>query len=172
MSDIGDTMATDLEPLMLELGKAVYICQLFESTLCLLHAMMTHEDADGQEGAFTASWDFHSAKTLGQSVNALRKRIELPANLNDYLEEGVKCRNQIVHGFMMRNMPRLMEFKGRLEVQKELEALKLEVKHRDIVMNKLLDVFLAQYGLSNNELKRQAGELYAARNNPSTSGKH
>lgn len=172
MSDTGDTMATDLEPLMLELGKAVYICQAFESSLCLLHAMMTHEEAGRQEGAFTASWDFHSAKTLGQAINALRKRIDIPANLNDYLEEGVKCRNQIVHGFMTKNMPRLMEFKGRLEVQKELEALKLEVKRRDIEMNKLLDVFFAQYGLSNKELKRQADELYAAKNNASTSGTH
>lgn len=172
MSDTGDTMATDLEPLMLELGKAVYICQAFESTLCLLHAMMTHEEAGGQEGAFTASWDFHSAKTLGQTINALRKRIDIPANLNDYLEEGVKCRNQIVHGFMTKNMPRLMEFKGRREVQKELEALKLEVKRRDIEMNKLLDAFFAKYGLFNKELKRQAGELYAAKNNPGISGTH
>lgn len=172
MSDTGDTMATDLEPLMLELGKAVYICQAFESSLCLLHAMMTHEEAGGQEGAFAASWDFHSAKTLGQTINALRKRIDIPANLNDYLEEGVKCRNQIVHGFMTKNMPRFMEFKGRLEVQKELEALKLEVKRRDIEMNKLLDVFFAKYGLSNKKLKRQAGELYAAKNNVNTSSTH
>ena len=172
MNDTGDTMATDIEPLMIELGKAVYICQAFESSLCLLHAMMTHEEAGGQEGAFTASWDFHSAKTLGQTINALRKRIDIPANLYDYLQEGVKCRNQIVHGFMTKNMPRLMEFKGRLEVQKELEALKLEVKHRDIEINKVLDVFFAKYGLSNKELKRQAGELYAAKNNTSTSGTH
>ena len=172
MSDTGDTMAADLDPLMLELGKAVYICQAFESSLCLLHAMMTHEEEGGQEGAFAASWDFHSAKTLGQTINALRKRIDIPANLNDYLEEGVKCRNQIVHGFMTKNMPRLMEFKGRLEVQKELEALKLEVKRRDIEMNKLLDVFFAKYGVSNKELKRQAGELYAAKNNPTSRGTH
>ena len=172
MSDTGDTMATDLEPLMFELGKAVYICQAFESSLCLLHAMMSYEEAGGEEGAFTASWDSHSAKTLGQTINALRKRIDIPENLNDYLEEGIKCRNQIVHGFMTKNMPRLMEFKGRLEVQKELEVLKLEVKSRDIVMNKLLDAFFAKYGLSNNELKRQAGVLYATKNNPSTSGTH
>ncbi len=90
MSDSGDAMAIDLEPLILEFGKAVYICQAFESSLCLLHAMMTHEETGGQEEAFTASWDFHSTKTLGQTVNALRKRIVIPADLNDYLEEGVK----------------------------------------------------------------------------------
>ena len=134
--------------------------------------MMSYEEAGGEEGAFTASWDFHSAKTLGQTINTLRKRIDIPENLNDYLEVGIKCRNQIVHGFMTKNMPRLMEFKSRLEVQKELEVLKLEVKSRDIVMNKLLDTFFAKYELSNNELKRQAGVLYATKNNPSTSGTH
>jgi hypothetical protein len=172
MSDSGDAMAIDLEPLILEFGKAVYICQAFESSLCLLHAMMTHEETGGQEEAFTASWDFHSTKTLGQTVNALRKRIVIPADLNDYLEEGVKCRNQIVHGFMTRSMPRLMDFTGRAEVQKELEALKLEVKLRDVLINKFLDALLAKYGLSNDALKHQAGENYAARNNPGSSRPH
>jgi len=172
MSDSGDTMTTDLEPLMLELGKAVYICQAFESSLCLLHAMMTHEETDGQNGAFTASWDFHSEKTLGQTVNALRKRIEIPTDLNDYLEKGVKYRNQIIHGFMTKNMTRLMDFKGRLEVQNELDRLKQEVKGRDIIVNKLLDAIFVKYGLSNNDLKRQAGEMYTVKNSSGSTSTH
>ena len=172
MNDSTDTMAADLEPLMLELGKAVYICQAFESSLCLLHALMTHEEVQGKEGAFMASWDFHSSKTLGQTLNALRKRIEIPAELDEYLEEGVKCRNRIVHGFCTKNMPRLVEPKGRLEIIQELEELKQEVKRRDVVVNKFLDALFAKYGLSNEDLKRQAGELYAAKNNPSSGGPH
>ena len=172
MSDFSDTMAADLEPLMLELGKAVYVCQAFESSLCLLHSMMTYEETGGEEGAFNASWDFHSAKTLGQTINALRKRIEIPENLNDFLEEGVKCRNKIVHGFLTKNMQRLIEFKGRFEVQKELEALKMEVKERDVLVSKLLDALFTKYGLSNEILKRQAGELYMTKNNPGTEGVH
>ncbi len=172
MTDSADTMATDLEPLMLELGKAVYICQAFESSLCLLHAMMTHEETGGEGGAFTASWDFHSAKTLGQTINALRKRIDIPADLSHYLEGGVKCRNQIVHGFLTKSSPRLIEIKGRLEVQKELEALKMEVKARDILINKLLDALFAKYGLSNAILKHQAGEMYMASNSPGSGSAH
>lgn len=172
MSDYGDTMAADLEPLMIELGKAVYICQAFESSLCLLHSMMTYEETGGEEGAFNASWDFHSAKTLGQTINALRKRIEIPTDLNDFLEEGVKCRNKIVHGFLTKNMPRLMEFKGRFEVQKELEALKMEVKERDVLLNKLLDALFAKCGLSNEILKSQASELYMSKNSPGSDGVH
>ncbi len=172
MSDSGDAMAIDLEPLILEFGKAVYICQAFESSLCLLHAMMTHQEMEGEEGAFTASWDFHSAKTLGQTINALRKRIDIPVDFSDYLEDGVKCRNQIVHGFLTKNMSKLMELKGRLEVQEELEALKMEVKKRDVVMNKLLDALFAKYGLSNEILKHRADEMYSAKNNPSSGNVH
>ncbi len=69
-------------------------------------------------------------------------------------------------------MPRLMDFTGRAEVQKELEALKLEVKLRDVLINKFLDALLAKYGLSNDALKHQAGENYAARNNPGSSRPH
>jgi len=172
MSNSNDTMATDFEPLMLELGRAVYICQLFESSLCLLHALMSFEENEGEEGAFKASWDFHSAKTLGQLVNALRKRIDIPANLSDYLEDGVKYRNQIIHGFIKKSMSRIMEFEGRLEVQKELETLKMEVKARDTEINKLLDVLFVKYGLSNAILKQRAGEMYMARNNPDSGNLH
>jgi hypothetical protein len=163
MSDSTDTMAADLEPLMLELGKAVYICQAFESSLCFLHAQMTHEETGGEEGAFTASWDFHSAKTLGQTLNALRKRIEIPAELDDYLEEGLKCRNRIVHGFLTKNMARLMEPKGRLEVHRELEELKLEVKHRDIIVNKLLDALFAKTGSQTRTSSAKPGKFIRPR---------
>lgn len=157
---------------MLELGTAVYICQSFEDSLCLLHAHLTHEETGGKEGAFTASWDFHSTKTLGQMVSALRKRIEVPAEHDAYLEEGVRCRNRIVHGFLTKNMARLMEPKGRLEVQQELKELMLEVWRRDVVVNKLLDSLYAKYGFSNEDLKRQARDLYATKNNPKSGSTH
>ena len=172
MTALNDSMAADLEPLMLELGKAVFICQSLEESLCLLHAQMTHEETDGEHGAFQASWDFHSSKTLGQTLNALRKRIEIPDDMNEYLEQGVKIRNAIVHGFVRKNMARLMDPKGRLEVKAELASLKVEVKKRDIVVNKLLDALFAKHGFTNEDLKRAAGELYEAKNNPKPGSAH
>ena len=172
MTPLNDSMAADLEPLMLELGKAVFICQSLEESLCFLHSQMTHEETDGEHGAFQASWDFHSSKTLGQTLNALRKRIEIPDDMNEYLEQGVKTRNAIVHGFVTKNMARLMDPKGRLEVEAELSSLKVEVKKRDIVVNKLLDALFAKYGFTNEDLKRSAGELYEIKNNPKPGSAH
>ncbi len=172
MFQSNDTIAADLEPLFLELGMAVFICQSLEESLCFLHAQMTHDETGGEQGAFDASWDFHSAKTLGQTLNALRKRIEIPDDLNEYLEQGLKIRNQIIHGFVTKNMKRLMEPKGRMEVMAELEALKTEVKGRDIVVNKLLDALFAKYGFSNEDLKHAAGEVYDVKNNPTQGPAH
>lgn len=172
MTTLNDSMAANLEPLMLELGKALFICQSLEESLCLLHAQMTHDELDGEHGAFQASWDFHSSKTLGQTLNALRKRIKIPDDMNEYLEQGLKIRNSIVHGFVTKNLARVMEPKGRIEVEAELSNLKVEVKKRDIEVNKLLDELFAKYGFTNEDLKRAAGELYEAKNNPKPGSAH
>ena len=149
-----------LAPVYLEFGKAVYICQCFESSLCLLLSTMSHESAEGEDGAFQAAWDFHSKKTLGGLLHALRKQIEVPEELDQYLGVGVEKRNEVIHGFLTKNVNRLADPKGRIEVEWELVALKLEVKRRDIVVNKLLDALLKKYGLSNDILKRNADRLW------------
>src|SRR5437762_58867 len=92
-----------LAPVYLEFGKAVYICQCFKSSLCLLLSTMAHESSLGEEGAFKASWDFHSRKTLGHLLKALREKIEVPDDLDEFLGEGVDKRNEIVHGFLTKN---------------------------------------------------------------------
>ena len=81
-------------------------------------------------------------------------------------------RNQVVHGFVTKNMARVIEPKGRLEVEAELAALKVEVKKRDVVVNKLLDALFAKYGFSNQDLKVAAGEAYGAKNNPKPGPAH
>jgi hypothetical protein len=143
------------KPVLLEFAKAVYICQLLESSLCFLLALMAHEKLP-EEGAFAASWDFHSKRTLGQLLHRLREQIEIPPELDEYLGVGIDKRNEIIHGFLTKNAMRLADPKGRLEIEKELVELKLEVKKRDIVVNKLIDALLAKYGLSNEILKRNA----------------
>jgi hypothetical protein len=160
-----ESIDTSMEPILLELGKALFICQGLESSLCLLHAQMSHEEASGTPGAFEASWDFHSGKTLGQLVNALRKRIDIPEDLSAFLESGMRLRNEIIHGFVNRNVKRLMEPNSRAAVEAELANMKREVKKRDVVVNKLLDSFFAKYGFSNDDLKKNADALWEMLNN-------
>ena len=161
-----------LEPFFLELGKAVYSCQVFESSLCTLHALLSRVQAEGDDAALAASWDFHSTQTLGRLLSLLRARIAVPTDLDAFLQQGVDFRNQIIHRFLNGdNTTRLLDAKGVLEVVAELSALKLEVKRRDKEITKLIDPLLAAFGTSTDRLKREVGEVFAAKN-PPPSGPH
>ncbi|HAF45501.1 MAG: hypothetical protein A2100_04105 [Sideroxydans sp. GWF2_59_14] len=159
-----DKMLDALAPVFLELGRAVYICQTFEDSLNLLLSLMAQEAADGEDGVFQAVWNFQSSKPLGQLLSALRKQIDVPADFDEYLSMGVKKRNEIVHGYLTKNVMRLYDPKGRLEVEKELSELTVEVKRRDVSVNKLIDALLEKYGLSNSSLKRNADNLWNFQN--------
>ena len=125
----------------------------------MLLSLMTHEKTP-EEGAFSASWDFHSKRTLGQLIHRLREQIDVPVELDEYLVIGVEKRNEIVHGFLTKNALRLADPKGRIEIEKELLELKREVRRRDVVVNKLLDALMAKYGLSNDVLKKNADRYW------------
>jgi len=152
---------SEMAPIFLELGKAVFICQSLEVSLRFLNAQLAQDDALEEEGTFGASLDYYSNETLGQSINNLRKRIDIPADLSDYLESGLTIRNEIVHDSVTKNIQRFAHPKGRLEVESELAFMKQEVKKRNVLVNKLLGTLSAKNGCSNAELKRNADELWA-----------
>jgi len=156
MADDENIVLDALAPVFLELGKAVYICQIFESSLCFLLSLLEHEIDNGEEGVFQEAWNFHSKKPLGQLLDALRKKIEVPEDLKAYILVGIDKRNEIVHRSIANNIIRLYESTGRIEFERELVELKNEVKRRDITVNQLIDSLLKKYGLSNTSLKRDA----------------
>lgn len=169
MPPITDNNTSELiTPVLLELGKTLLICQGFESSLCFLLSLMSHESSEGEDGAFQASWDFHSKKTMGNLLALLGKNIDVPKDLNAFLDEGVKKRNEVVHGFLTRNAERLADPNDRIKIEQELVTLKHEIKRRDVAVNKLLDTLLKNYGTSNEQLKRNADRLWEYLN-PETS---
>jgi len=134
----------EMSPIFLELGKALFVCQSLEVNLRSLNAQLMHDDAYGEEETFGSSLDFYSNETLGQSINNLRKRIDISSDLSDYLESGLKIRNEIVHDSIAKNIQRFACPKGRLEVESELTFMKKEVQKRDVLVNKLLDSLIAK----------------------------
>jgi len=117
---------------------------------------MKHELSNGESGAFQKAWDFHSKKTLGNLLKSLRELIEVPEDVYEFLDNCIKKRNTIVHGFLIDNAMHLFDPKGRVEIEQELVELKKEVKRGDVVVNRLLDAFFEKYGTSNAMLKRDA----------------
>ena len=141
---------------MEKLGWALHTCQAFEHSLCLLMSLLSEHRSPSRGQAFLASWDFHSRKTLGYLVRALRDEIEIPNDFEEYLKEGVDCRNRIVHHFITDAGMRLLDPKGRLEVIHDLHELKENVKSRDRSLEPIIDKLLEKYGLSTEILKTRA----------------
>jgi hypothetical protein len=116
-ADDAQTIAGEVEPIMLELGKALYLCQAFERTLVLLLSLISHEDANADDGAFDAAFDLYSAKTLGQLLKRLGERVELPDKVTRPLRIGWDSRNAIVHRFVQDHIAKFMNPAGRIEVR-------------------------------------------------------
>ena len=153
-------MAGEMEPVMLELGKALYLCQAFEGTLVFLLSLISHEDANAEDGAFSAAIDLYSEKTLGQLLKRLRERIELPDELTAPLRIGWDSRNAVVHRLIHEHIAKFMNPKGRVEVLAMLAAHKRKVKYADIIANRVLDTYLNKYGLTVDDLKSNADRLW------------
>lgn len=150
------TVADELEPVLLELGKALLVCQGFEGTLVMLLSTVSHEETDAEDGAFTAAIELFSQKTLGQLLKRLREKLDPPEELNAYFTAGWSSRNWIVHEFFHKCIEALQSPKGRLEVTATLIKAKRQVKVADVAANKFLDLYLKKYGLSVASLKVNA----------------
>lgn len=176
MAESKNSSARALAPIFLEFGRSVFICQCFEASLNLLLATIAHQESGGDTEQFQTTWDFHSNHTLGRMLRSLRRKVEVSAEADAFLEAGIRYRNEIVHGFLTKNTLRLAEPKQRMEILAELARLKGEVKQRDIFVNKLLDSFLSAYGLSVDLLKEQADRLWEFHNagdeSPGADGLH
>ena len=168
-----ESVASELEPVLLELGKALFICQGFEGTLVLLLSTISHEKADAEDGAFTAAYDLFSEKTLGHLLKKLSKELEpLPPELSKYLTEAWNRRNWIVHQFLHEAVSDLSSPKGRLHAEAQLVEAKLKVKTADVVANKILDLYLQKYGISVASLKANADRLWEHMNRPASEAVH
>ena len=152
---------TEMAPIYLELGKTLLICQSLEVSLRSLNAHLSGGEAEGEEETFGSSLEFYSNETLGQSINNLRKRIDIPEDVSDYLESGLKIRNEIVPDSMVKNIERLAHPEGRLEVKSELAFMKHEIQKRNVLVNKLLESLFAKEEFSNADLNRNTDEFWA-----------
>ncbi|MGE0876290.1 MAG: hypothetical protein AB7O31_16635 [Burkholderiales bacterium] len=160
MSTDQSSVAQELEPVVLELGKALFICQCFEGTLIMLLSTISYEEADMEEGSFTAAIELFSQKTLGQLLRRLKERIDPPAELTDCFISGWNSRNWIVHHFLHSTVHELSSPKGRLQAIEKLVAAKQTVKRADIVANRVLDMYLKKYGMSVAALKANADRVW------------
>lgn len=164
MSEQSLPVGEELDPLLLELGSAVFVCQGLEGTLVFLLSVCSMEDANMEDGSFQAAIELWSQKTLGQLLKRLRERVELSAAADTQLRAGWAARNWVIHSFVRESVEELLSPKGRLSVAKRLSQAKRTVKQTDVLANHLLDAYLAKYGISVADAKAGADRLWSQLN--------
>ena len=83
-------------------GRSLYTCQLLESQLKIVLALLNDK--------LTLQLDFHSLaapddrRTLGHLIRAIGQFDEVPPDAHDLLAHALDARNRIVHDFFIRNV--------------------------------------------------------------------
>jgi hypothetical protein len=141
------------DPLALELGKSLIICQLFEGSLLMLLSLISEHKAPSEGTAFELVWDFGSKKPLGQLFDLLKKDMDLPQDFEAYLQKGIDLRNELVHRFIRENIRLLSNAQGKDDAIEKVKGMTKEIRKRDKALGKLIDALLKKYGLSQAALK-------------------
>lgn len=145
-----------LQPVIYELGVAVYLCQQFETTLLFLVSILTANEGAVTSESFKNGLATHSEKTLGRLARAFKSKLSLPENFEVYIRQGVDTRNTIIHGFVMRNTPKFLSADGRSEIIDELREAQYIINERLQLLSKVLDRALQVFGGSLDQLRREA----------------
>ena len=147
-----------LDPVVFKLGAALYICQIFESSLMLLHMLIDDEEVEGNNVVRVG--DDYSKKTLGRLLNLLKHRIEVPKKSLDFIFEAIQLRNQVIHGYMTsrENVEKFESKEGRQSLVADLDSKLKKIRERDLFVCSIIDRYLEKYGTSTEKLKRIAGK--------------
>jgi len=144
-----------LDPVVFKLGAALYISQIFEGSLILLHKLIDEEE---RIIGITKIGDDYSKKTLGKLVNLLKRRIDVPQQSLDYIFEAIDLRNSIVHGYLIseENMSRFETEGAIVNLVQDLDNKLKAIRERDRFVCGLIDQYLKKYGTSTEALKELA----------------
>jgi hypothetical protein len=160
MSEHALPVGEELDPILLDLGSALYVCQGLEGSLVFLLSVCSMEDAEMEGSSFAAAMDNLSQKTLGQLLKRVRERLELSPEVDQSFRAGWNARNWIVHEFVHDTIEELLTPKGRLVVAKRLSEAKKTVKLTDLLANRILDTYLEKYGITVADMKESADRLW------------
>ena len=151
-----------LTPVIYELGKALYIAQLFETSLLFLVSLLNHQGGQVNKESFMEGLSSHGERTLGQLAGAFQKKLSLPENFVRFMSEGVAVRNSVAHGFVMRNTEKFRSAEGRGAMIEELKDAQYELEQRRVFAEEALDRCLQVFGGSLEQLRIEAeAELLA-----------
>jgi len=145
-----------LDPLIFKIGSALLICQIFESSLLLLHQLI--DESIKSSNSTTKIGDNYSKDTLGNLLNKLKIKIDIPKDTCDFIFEAITIRNSIVHGYLTKK-EHMVKFENDGELLSLIADLDIkinQIRERAHLICEFIDKYLEKYGTSTEILKRLA----------------
>jgi hypothetical protein len=159
------TMDPLIQPLMAEFGAAVHDAQVLERCIENILALLDKTVSPGEQLPDASKlYGSESTASLGSLVNALRKRIEVPRDVSDSLEEAIHTRNRLVHGYFKpeKRLVATLSETGIATLIAELREIRASLKGWTALTEKILDALLKRYGMSVEQLRDHAEVMYAS----------
>ncbi len=112
----------EIRELYAQYGLAMYHSQCVEKSLAiLLWAMGNPQFLSATPEERKRSIDENLKKTFGSLAASLRKRVELPANLEERLVRSRRMRNWLAHNYFWERARHMLSSKGRQQMIAELK---------------------------------------------------
>jgi len=141
-------------------GLALYYAQVLEEGVLGLIFAVRATDGTLRRDFETADdfFDAHASKTLGQMLNDMRQRVDLPAGIEDDTRAALAKRNFLVHHFFKDRIELVFTVAGRRQVIQELhEAVELFVL-ADEQLTALMFTHGQHIGLTPEAVEREFAE--------------
>lgn len=160
----------EIEPMMLAYGKACYSAQHLEAALRFL-LVLNRSNNKGQVVAPDAIGEIES-ETMREAVFALfnlaRKFEYFTSNEEKRVKRAIWDRNFLIHELWDRNAASIATPEGRQKVLKKIEAIHSQLKSASDIINDLSNRYLAECGLSVDQIKELAMQQYTPGGNGSS----
>ena len=150
-----------LDPLYVELGTGLIVCQGFEQALVLLLAIIEMEDRDIAEGALEAATLALSEDSLGRLLGKLRRKLDLPVEVDERFTAAWKERNWIVHRFLHDSAQTIALPDGMAKIIPELRRRREVVLRAHADAEAIANEYLAQFGNEFEEAQAQAERIWS-----------
>ncbi|MFQ2172090.1 hypothetical protein ACK345_02795 [Aeromonas rivipollensis] len=162
MSDIPIPDFDDPKEIYAFLGLAMYNANLVESSLINLAVALNLNQAKViTQEIFEATFGEMEAKTLGGLLKATRTLTTIPSELEPILEETLKKRNFLAHGFFRDHAEELMFQSGQKEMIEELRSMIGLFKRADNLLIPLYSSIWTQYGVTESFIESELERAYA-----------
>ena len=146
-------------------GLAMYYAQCLEQQLGLMLASMYNRRfLEVSPEARDALYDRELSKTLGRMAENLKNTIGIPPTLKDRLNEAVRIRNGLAHGYFYKRSGEILSLRGREKMISELQGRADFLQALDKEFTEIMEKWMSHLGVLKEDVRKEMRKFLQERN--------